>query len=327
MDPFKTPTKSTTRPNPPPPPSLVITKLTHPTKIKREQLTANTFRLYMGWYMERAPRAFADNLAYIQAPRTSSARRKPSVSGSPETPKATQRSSIPIPTSTTIARGMTISHLRRVPELILLARRIVRQKDRKRTLEDKSGTEPPEKKMMRLFSQTVKQLMDAGSMVLWNDQAKIPAPVVEATHENEWSFDWNHATCARGLSSKHATISRMKPVTPSMDLSAVSSTSTQNDKRDWREDIVPFLEELSHHKEREDEDAYAAVCPEVLAESVERTVQRIRETAGSASRTTSRPQILDIETIARNLRGRDARWARVSSDDVGRTLDWLANED
>lgn len=89
--------------------------------------------------------------------------------------------------------GFTLSHLRRVPELALLAARVVRAEARKREKTDRekergsahsrvpstsSGAvaDPPRKKIKRLFSWAVVKLYEEGSIVLWDGEVQ-PLPV------------------------------------------------------------------------------------------------------------------------------------------------------
>ena len=111
--------------------------------------------------------------------------------------------------------GFTLSHLRRVPELVLLAARIVRAEARKRDKTDRekergsshsripssisasarpngrgdgdgnrstptsrtgAAADPPPKKMKRLFSWAVVKLYEEGSIVLWDGDVR-PLPV------------------------------------------------------------------------------------------------------------------------------------------------------
>ena len=111
--------------------------------------------------------------------------------------------------------GFTLSHLRRVPELVLLAARVVRAEARKRDKTDRekergsshsripsstsasagpnggrdgnenrstptsrtgAAADPPPKKMKRLFSWAVVKLYEEGSIVLWDGDVR-PLPV------------------------------------------------------------------------------------------------------------------------------------------------------
>ena len=98
--------------------------------------------------------------------------------------------------------GFTLSHLRRVPELALLAARIVRAETRKREKTERekerettrsripssssastlckegkgASADPPRKKIKRLFSWAIVKLYAEGSIVLWDGDVR-PLPV------------------------------------------------------------------------------------------------------------------------------------------------------
>ncbi|TFY62684.1 hypothetical protein EVJ58_g3709 [Rhodofomes roseus] len=107
--------------------------------------------------------------------------------------------------------GFTLSHLRRVPELMILARRVVDEEGRRRAKEErerqKAGptnttskqrqvqpARPPEhktKKTKRLFQFAIRQLYEEGSIVLWDgptrplpredaDSTQLPGPLWKA---------------------------------------------------------------------------------------------------------------------------------------------------
>ncbi|KIJ61835.1 hypothetical protein HYDPIDRAFT_42336 [Hydnomerulius pinastri MD-312] len=237
---------------PPPKP-----KLRHPSRLHTRDLTANTFRMYVKHYMDNVPpepphgglesescRAESDGEEEAvvrtptkrrmwgedaedghggRTPRASSSSR-PRPHGAP--PQTQTRAQAQTPT-TPPTLGFTLSHLRRVPELALLAERVVRAETRRRekaerekekekqrsqtrpaSSSSKPSTttpkpssaapkpepkpkppppDPPHKKMKRLFAWAVVKLYEEGSIVLW-DGAVRALPRVDPPSSSSLSF-------------------------------------------------------------------------------------------------------------------------------------------
>ncbi|KAH7921737.1 hypothetical protein BV22DRAFT_1038277 [Leucogyrophana mollusca] len=126
-------------------------KLRHPSRLHTRDLTANTFRMYVKHYMDNAPPededdAFEGGIGSLRTP-TKSPRvdalqtPKPRAtlnsrldSNHERTPRTASTSASASTTRNT--RGYTLSHLRRVPELALLAARVVRAEAKRRAREE-----------------------------------------------------------------------------------------------------------------------------------------------------------------------------------------------
>ncbi|KIK79323.1 hypothetical protein PAXRUDRAFT_161560 [Paxillus rubicundulus Ve08.2h10] len=194
-----------------PPPSKP--KLRHPSRLHTRDLTANTFRLYMKHYMHNAPPPSfplatlshvqsddeGDDEGIVKTPTKRSRYHEDRDRGG-RTPRPLINAGAGLP-SDLPTLGFTLSHLRRVPELALLAARVVRAEARKREKvqreqerqkarpdsivshrtkpqADPRLPDPPHKKMKRLFAWAVVKLYEEGSIVLWDgDVRPLPLPV------------------------------------------------------------------------------------------------------------------------------------------------------
>jgi hypothetical protein len=168
-------------------------------------------------------------------------------------------------------RGYTLSHLRRVPELSSLARRVVRVEAKRRAKEAtgkhlekhvKSKDENSDAKMQRLFMWALRKLREEGSIVLWDGPVR---------SSNE--FEEGRRTLWKCSSSD---------VDRGFSMSGVVRGEEAN-------------EELSDPQE--EEEAYIPLTPQYLAEHVEGVV-RVLEGASKGE-------------ITRFLRRSDDRWGRV----------------
>ena len=201
--------------------------LRHPSRLRTHALTADTFRIYVKHYMDNAPlpRARSRNTQSRSMSPTPSPRpsKRPKLDQTTPT-KASLRSgnstlgthrivlSTECPTTANDAEpddeelvedddqlfGYTLSHLRRVPELALLSRRVVRAETRRREKEERKKVRSqrrdpqpstsaqtsrvvkdmaPAVAAKRLFIQAIRTLFAEGDIVLWNGPVRtLPVP-------------------------------------------------------------------------------------------------------------------------------------------------------
>ncbi|KAH9833316.1 uncharacterized protein C8Q71DRAFT_197668 [Rhodofomes roseus] len=212
--------------------------------------------------------------------------------------------------------GFTLSHLRRVPELMILARRVVDEEGRRRAKEErerqKAGptnttskqrqvqpARPPEhktKKTKRLFQFAIRQLYEEGSIVLWDGPIR-PLPREDADSTQLPGPLWK---------ANSSTASAM-----------TASSIGDEDDPGQLSDPSPT------------EEAYISLTPEVLAGIVQRAIKECIEAAAarrSKHRHGGRPRA-DVDPTApfappapppgptpaeiTAWLHRDARWARV----------------
>ncbi|KAG8216715.1 hypothetical protein J3R82DRAFT_6926 [Butyriboletus roseoflavus] len=232
-------------------------KLRHPSRLHARDLTANTFRLYVKHYMDNAPPPFrtswpSPSRSTCEGVTTPTKHARDEGERDEPTPR-------PYPSARNETRdgeedededgptlGFTLSHLRRVPELALLAARVVRIETRKRDKADRekeranapipSSTsvsfgkpngngstptrrtgamaDPPHKKMARLFSWAVVKLYEEGSIVLWDgDVRPLPVPPPPIPLPPLSSGLWNNDVQGSTLGVPSATIADLSTST------------------------------------------------------------------------------------------------------------------
>ncbi|KAH9919815.1 uncharacterized protein B0H18DRAFT_957326 [Fomitopsis serialis] len=209
-------------------------RLRHPTRLHRRELTANTFRIYLKHYMDNAPPpsvldsdSAASSRSASPTPHSRSQptgalglamRKGPHTSrGQSSRPYSAPRE--PEDLSGNVLHGFTLSHLRRVSELMIMARRVVDEEGRRRAKEEReqarSGiaqakgkrparpSEPKAKKIKRLFQFAIRQLYEEGSIVLWDGPVRpLPREDTSATQLSGRSGKRTRAPrlrCARGI--------------------------------------------------------------------------------------------------------------------------------
>lgn len=227
--------------------------------------------------------------------------------------------------------GFTLSHLRRVSELMIMARRVVSEEGRRRAKEEReqmrSGlaqgkgkqvqrpvrpSEPKAKKMKRLFQFAIRQLYEEGSIVLWDGPVRpLPREDTNATQLSGPLWKANSST-ASAMSA----------------ISAVSSVAPDDDDPGQLSDPSPS------------EEAYISLTPEVLAGIVERAITEFVAAAAARSKHRGRPRADDPTApfappapppgptpaeIVTWLH-RDTRWARVGEWAVKDALEWARAE-
>ncbi|KAL4268965.1 CST complex subunit Stn1 N-terminal domain-containing protein [Pleurotus pulmonarius] len=120
-------------------------KLRHPSRLHSRDLTANTFRIYLKYYMDEL-----DNITHLGFPRDVSTPRKHHVlpTWCEETPRPSKiqpRTALPPDGEPNFngdftKKGFTMSFLRRIPELAFLAKRVVEAEAKRRAKEERGKT-------------------------------------------------------------------------------------------------------------------------------------------------------------------------------------------
>lgn len=223
--------------------------------------------------------------------------------------------------------GFTLSHLRRVPELVLLAQRVVDAEARRRAREERkqasgsavqnkskpvqrpqnSSRESKHAKIKRLFRFAIRQLYEEGSIVLWD------GPVRALPQSGTQSLDalWK---------ANVSTISAM---------SVVSAGSQAEEDAGELSDPSP------------DEEAYIPLTPQYFADAVEHAIKAVQARAAAAAASKPRPRPRNVWDASAAVQSpppgptpaeiltwlrRDARWERVGEWTVKETLEWAKNE-
>ncbi|KAH8823461.1 hypothetical protein DL96DRAFT_1713869 [Flagelloscypha sp. PMI_526] len=287
IDPPKTPTLAKPAIPPSPLAKIILTynKLSNPTRMKRDQLSEHTFRLYLSAYIERLP--------ILRSAITAS--------------------------NSVQQRAISLSHLLRVPELIILAQRLVRQKDRERAARNggtKVGSEPPERKIVKLFGASLRRLLADGKIVL-SEEGDLTLPLPSDMEGDNSEIDWlKGATTRRGRQTQNLTM---------VDTSLVSTSTTTN-RRSACAEIETFLTYLSRHHPVPEastsaEEAYMFVCPEVLAPAVESAIRAIRKRAVEGGEKGT--GVISDKLIGKYLRRMDARFEKVEDGEIVKARSWL----
>ncbi|OSX60999.1 hypothetical protein POSPLADRAFT_1047308 [Postia placenta MAD-698-R-SB12] len=223
--------------------------------------------------------------------------------------------------------GFTLSHLRRVPELVLLAQRVVDAEARRRAREERkqasgsavqnkskpvqrpqnSSRESKHAKIKRLFRFAIRQLYEEGSIVLWD------GPVRALPQSGTQSLDalWK---------ANVSTISAM---------SVISAGSQAEEDAGELSDPSP------------DEEAYIPLTPQYFADAVEHAIMAVQARAAAAAASKPRPRPRNVWDASAAVQSpppgptpaeiltwlrRDARWERVGEWTVKETLEWAKNE-
>ncbi|KAI6044015.1 hypothetical protein EDC04DRAFT_502528 [Pisolithus marmoratus] len=304
-------------------------KLRHPSRLRSCDLTSNIFRLHLKHYMDNAiVNPAAADLSYSQ--------RKVQTKHSERRPMSQRTDDLP-----ELTHGFTISHLRRVPELALLAARIVRAEARRRATTEQSTArrraktqpamsstgaassvgagnsikvptskrdasfhDPFRAKKKRLFEWALARLYEEGNIILWDGPVyPLPSPVLQSGARAENSL-WSEPTSSRSSSSA-----------TSIPLSSVSISRCRGTEE---EDMNEYLSDPPPN-----EDAYVSLTPELLCTYVREAVAALkcgkaRGRGGDDSGREPTP-----EEIAAYLRRTDARWARVGAWAVEEALETL----
>ncbi|KAG1863912.1 hypothetical protein F4604DRAFT_1586773, partial [Suillus subluteus] len=257
-------------------------KFRHPSQLRTAELTDTTFQLYLKHYLDYAP---AQELEWDFPAELSQSAQTPEV----QTARAWT------PTPPTGPAGFTLSHLRRIPDLALLASLVVsaetKRRDRASIKKEKARTpskpvspnpprwvsppHAPREKMKRLFLWAILKLYQEGTVVfcdrpLLNVSGLASLPVFDipkSTRIANSSMFWS------------ADISSSQPAVPEQD--------------GYLSDPPPY----------EEDEAYISVTPSLLAGPV-RDIIRTKGIRGKS-------RAIGAEEILGELKQSDVRWACV----------------
>ena len=308
-------------------------KLRHPTKVHKRDLTVNTLKIYLKHYMDnqthgdwmtsesstaisdvptKRRRTSADPLM----PRPAFENRPIPVSPSEPNQKSKKRQK---PDPEAGVRGLTMSYLRRVPELRLLAERIVAAEDKKKRQEARQTREtaksqglslPPKtedpksrkgtrERAKRLFRQAIIKLCDEGTIVLWDG----PRRMWDTEEDPSGSCLWHTNT------------------TVSTVVSSIGVSATGGN---------PYLENSQDHEMSEsdpNEESYVSLTPAHLGKYVEKAIEEIcsrkEKARGSGLRSFKGPTLTEILSRLKA----DGRWRRIGECAVAEALQWLKDEE
>lgn len=329
--------------------SADLPRLRHPSRLHTRDLTENTFRLYLKHYMDHAPAVALD--WDVDDDLFSTPTKRPHVP-SDQTPKArtvytahdrTPRASA-LNDSAPRLPAFTLSHLRRVPELALLAGRVVRTETKRRARAEKEAekvkvkatqtqkaseskytyassskslahthmrtkpTDAPRVKMKRLFSWAVLKLYEEGSIVLC-DRLLMPVPAVSRSHgSGDTNGLWKTGDSTASFSSANNTVFSTANSTMFSSTGASPSKFAMSEEDAYLSD-PPMCEE---------DEAYISVTPALLAGPV-REIMRAKGIRGKSAK-------VGAEEITRCLRREDARWARVGAWAVEEAMESILGE-
>jgi hypothetical protein len=297
-------------------------RLRHPSRLRSQDLTENTFRLYLKHYMNNAPPSHIpstceDSLATPTDPRPSKAGNDftPRASRVPDTTETRQTRSThspSIPSRDVHSQAFTLSHLRRVPELALLARRVCDALSRRAAREAKKAGKPPPsqdgklaQRTKSLFIRTLVKLMTEGMIILSDGTARpLPDPTSNAQSAGSTQGLWR------------------------LDSSSASAADIQNSAAlsVLVEDDVGALSDPG-----EGEDAYLPVTPANLTEPVAHALgelfKRVEQRRQKAVSAATIPQGVDKESIVAFLRRSDERWRCIGEWTVADALVLLEKEE
>ncbi|CAL1699329.1 unnamed protein product [Somion occarium] len=346
-------------------------RLRHPSRLHTRDLTANTFRIYMKHYMDNAPPDSSSDeedeydaanvtfsLSQVQGTPTKRKRKTPPRTHSTltpygETPRPVKRRSIEAtpraaPSNVSLQdvtsddedslQGFTMSHLRRVPELALLARRVVEAEAKRRVREERKKAkeqqnqctssrshdlkgkaratvaslappfgkgkqgEGPGPKMKRLFRFAIRQLYDEGSIVLFDGPIrKMPELFVDEFPAASPLKLWKSGMSSTLGANSTATLSSIN----------ASSLSFSGDDPGEASDPQP------------DEESYITLTPGYLCRKVERAIQNIVARAQKMQKGKGPPAPGPTPgEILNYMRKKDDRWARLGEWSVKDALEW-----
>ncbi|KAJ7650148.1 hypothetical protein FB45DRAFT_887099 [Roridomyces roridus] len=308
------PIKSTTSP----------LKLRHPSRLHTQELTDNAFRIYVKHYMDNV-----DRQVVLPAPPTTPTKTSHFLPLGDETPRPydrTPRRIIPLdfaqphppePDKVPERRGFTMSYLRRVPELALMAKRVVKATAKRRAREERkqakaSGKALPIKhddkdrqklhpRMKRLFVSMIQQLVKDGDVIIWDTSR--PYSELEPQVDGDVSGGmWK-------VNSSHSTVG--------VDSTAISTASILEEDED--EGVLTDPEE--------DEQAYISLATGFVGEQVELAIKQMEE--GVRAQANGRSRALPPGPSAKdvlNYLKRDDAWQFVSELAIKEGLEWLKEE-
>ncbi|KAJ6468285.1 hypothetical protein C8R45DRAFT_875882 [Mycena sanguinolenta] len=296
-----------------------LPRLRHPSKLHTHDLTDNAFRIYLKHYMD-----YADDVQPLVP--------------EPSTPTKSSRNALP-PTDEPLAPraddticGFTLSHLRRVPELALMAKRVVKAEAKRRAREAKKREKearpgaPPKKptqamlndqqklhpRMKRLFNWAIFQLMKEGDVISWEG----PVRPYRTRDPNEALADPDSSALWK-LNSSNSTVGANSTL--------FSNASIAEDDEDEGELSDP----------QSGEEAFISLTPSFLATVVENAIRtfveqaaahaptRMADSNGSRIRAPAAgPTVSQIVSLLK----RDDTWRNLSEFTVKEALGRLKDE-
>ncbi|KAK0452439.1 hypothetical protein EV421DRAFT_1967936 [Armillaria borealis] len=267
-------------------------KFAHPSRLHSSQLTDNTFRLYLKYYMENPPHAPSHVVDMSDTDIELDATPRP------------RNHHLRMPSD---MHGFTLSFLRRVPELSNMAKLVVhanikrlRRKEREAAKassqslrkSQKPSREPLGPKKKQLFINALVDLMKEGSIVLWDGPNH---PLSTASVPGPWKSTFTQYTSA------------------SIDISSTTTTSTFTSMlQDHDDDGLSDPEPL--------EESYVPLTPQYTAEVVENAMVKMKALP------LERQRPLHKKTITEFLRRTDDRWRNFGDWAVRDALELLRIE-
>ncbi|KAJ6577657.1 hypothetical protein B0H19DRAFT_1252977 [Mycena capillaripes] len=324
-------------------------KLRHPSKLHTRDLTDNAFRIYLKHYMD-----YADDIhpAASSPPSTPTKSSRIALPSSDETPRPYPHSHSHDHTPRRIApldftrprtpeapttRGFTLSYLRRVPELALMAKRVVKAEAKRRAREAAkkakaaaeggiskgkpaivtramiNDTQKLHPRMKRLFTWAILQLVKEGAVISWDG----PARPCQTHDANNSHADPDSGALWRLNSSTASSVAGNSTV--------FSSASIAEDDEDEGELTDPEL----------GEEAFVSLTPAFLANTVEgaiatlvaRATARARASSTDPNRARMRAQAPGptVREVVSFLKGDDT-WRNLSEFAVKEALELLKDE-
>ena len=217
-------------------------------------------------------------------------------------------------------RGLTMSYLRRVPELRSLAERIVAAEDKKKRQEGRQAREtakslglsiPPKtedpksrtgtrERTKRLFRQAIIKLCDEGAIVLWDGPRRM------------WDTEEENPSGPR-LWHTNTTVDTA--------VSSIGVSATGGN---------PYLENPQDHEMSEfdpNEESYVSLTPAHLGKYVEKAIEEIcsrkEKARGSGHRGPKGPTLTEVLSRLKA----DGRWRSIGECAVAEALQWLKDEE
>lgn len=219
-----------------------------------------------------------------------------------------------------ITRGFTLSYLRRVPELNEMARRVVKAEAKRRAREAKKAvvesggghartqrqdldSKKLAMKMKSLFKWAIIQLVQEGSIIIWDGPQRPYLDAANLDASSLWSSN----------SSSNSTLG----VNGSLFSTAGGPTQSR---------IEDDLEENDLSDPGEDEEAYVPLTPALLSEPVRVAIRAICEAATKARRPGQRSPIGATKEGILSFLRKDDLWRRLGEWNVEDTLEYLKTE-
>ena len=220
-----------------------------------------------------------------------------------------QHSSSPSDSADTGRRGFSLSYLRRVPELSLLASRVVQAVTRRKSREERkklketgtlksktqvSSTLPPDKvgpKMKRLFQWAIIRLLKEGCIVLWDG----PVRECSNTSISDTSRLWKSTTTTTNSNSTFGSL----------------NTGNDDDDEGYLSDPSP------------NEEAYISLTPDFSADHIEAAIKVLSDRQLKLGKPYAGATLQDILAF---MRKDDDRWQYMGDWTVKDALDVLSRD-